>query len=80
MTIQLSDDLQGFIHDQVRAGLYGSEDEIVRDALNRLRSQVQIGRLAGGSLGLMHDAAEELDEVVEHAMSARQRFAEAVVR
>ena len=73
MTVQLSDDLQGFIHDQVRAGRYGSEDEVVREALNRLRSQVQIGGSAEGSLGFMHDAAEELDEVVEHAMNARQR-------
>ena len=72
MTIQLSDDLQGFVHDQVRAGRYGSEDEVIRDALNRLRSEVQVGGTGGGSLGLMHDAADELDEVVEHAMKARE--------
>lgn len=36
MTIHLSKEQQQFVHDAVRAGLYGSEDEVIRDALARL--------------------------------------------
>jgi Arc/MetJ-type ribon-helix-helix transcriptional regulator len=37
MTIHLSKDLEQFVHDVVRAGLYTHEDDVIRDALNRLR-------------------------------------------
>src|SRR5437773_11683881 len=37
MTIQLSKDLERFVHDAVRAGLYPSEDDLIRDALTRLK-------------------------------------------
>jgi Arc/MetJ-type ribon-helix-helix transcriptional regulator len=37
MTIFLSKEQQRFIHDAVRAGLYSSEDEVIRDALARLQ-------------------------------------------
>jgi len=37
MTINLSQDLERFVHDAVRAGLYAREDDVIRDALNRLR-------------------------------------------
>ena len=37
MTIHLSKDLEQFVHDAVRAGLYVREDDVVRDALTRLR-------------------------------------------
>ncbi len=37
MTIHLSKDQERFVHDAVRAGLYASEDAVVRDALERLR-------------------------------------------
>ena len=36
MTINLSKDLERFIHDAVRAGLYRNEDDVIRDALTRL--------------------------------------------
>jgi Arc/MetJ-type ribon-helix-helix transcriptional regulator len=40
MTIHLSDDQERFVHDAVRAGLYTSEDAVVRDALDRLRQAI----------------------------------------
>jgi putative addiction module CopG family antidote len=37
MTIHLSKDLEQFVRDAVRAGLYAREDDVIRDALARLR-------------------------------------------
>jgi Arc/MetJ-type ribon-helix-helix transcriptional regulator len=37
MTIHLSKDLERFVHNAVRAGHYASEDDVVNDALARLR-------------------------------------------
>jgi putative addiction module CopG family antidote len=37
MTIQLSQDLEQFVHDAVHTGRYASDDDVIRDALNRLR-------------------------------------------
>ena len=40
MTIRLSKDLERFVHEAVRAGLYNSEDDVIRDALTRLRQDM----------------------------------------
>ena len=72
MTIQLTDDLQGFIREQVHLGGYPSEEAVVRDALDRLRNQLQGDAKGLGSIGLMRDAASELDEIVEAAMRRRE--------
>jgi Arc/MetJ-type ribon-helix-helix transcriptional regulator len=37
MTIHLSEDLEQIVQDAVRAGLYAREDDVVRDALTRLK-------------------------------------------
>jgi Arc/MetJ-type ribon-helix-helix transcriptional regulator len=37
MTINLSKDPERFVHDAVRAGLYAREDDVIRDALTRLK-------------------------------------------
>ncbi len=37
MTIRLPAELEQFVHDQVLAGRYRSEDEVIRDALEQLR-------------------------------------------
>ena len=37
MTIRLSRDLEQFVHDAVRAGHYACEDDVIRDALTRLK-------------------------------------------
>jgi Arc/MetJ-type ribon-helix-helix transcriptional regulator len=40
MTIRLSKDLEQFVHDAVRAGLYADEDDVIRSALTRLRQSI----------------------------------------
>ena len=37
MTIHLSKELERFVHDAVRSGHYAREDDVIRDALIRLR-------------------------------------------
>ena len=37
MTIHLSEDMEQIVKDAVRAGLYAREDDVVRDALTRLK-------------------------------------------
>ena len=37
MTIHLSKDLERFVHDAVRGGHYAREDDVIRDALIRLK-------------------------------------------
>jgi putative addiction module CopG family antidote len=37
MTIHLPEHLERFVHDQVQAGLYPTEDEVISDALERHR-------------------------------------------
>jgi Arc/MetJ-type ribon-helix-helix transcriptional regulator len=37
MTIHLSRELERFVHDAVRAGLYAREDDVISDALTRLK-------------------------------------------
>ena len=68
MEIHLPEDLQRFVHDQVRTGRFSSECQVVREALRQFR-KVQ-GPAAGQSkpdpwLGSMRDDAEMLDEIVE---------------
>src|SRR5947209_494117 len=40
MTIHLSKDLEKFVQDAVCAGLYAREDDVVRDALLRLKQTI----------------------------------------
>lgn len=40
MTIRLSKELEQFVHDAVQAGLYAREDDVIRDALTRLRQSI----------------------------------------
>src|SRR6516165_8605425 len=37
MTIHLPEHLERYVHDQVQAGLYPTEDDVIRDALERHR-------------------------------------------
>jgi putative addiction module CopG family antidote len=67
MTIDLPEDLERFVHDEVQAGRYKTEDEVVRAALEQLHKSTW------GLLGAMRDAAAELDEIVEHAMKQREQ-------
>ena len=40
MTIDLSKDLEKIVHDAVRTGLYAHEDDVIRDALIRLKQSL----------------------------------------
>ncbi len=42
MTIILSKDLEAIVHDAVRDGLYAREDDVIRDALLRLRQSFRV--------------------------------------
>jgi putative addiction module CopG family antidote len=71
MTIHLSAELERFVHDQVVAGRYSSEDEVIRAALEQLRMHVP-SPPGPGSIGAMRDDADLLDQAVEHAMKVRE--------
>lgn len=83
MTIQLPKDLESSVRAEVLSGHFASADdavaEIVRDYFRRRPGQppapaeADQRNTAVGSLGAMRDAADELDEAVEHAMNLRQR-------
>jgi putative addiction module CopG family antidote len=40
MTIHLPEDLERFVHDAVRTGRYAHGDDVIRDALTRLRQDM----------------------------------------
>ncbi len=40
MTIRLTKDLEQIVHDAVRTGLYAREDDVIRDALLRLKDEM----------------------------------------
>jgi len=40
MTMDLSKDLEKIVHDAVRTGLYAREDDVIRDALIRLKQSL----------------------------------------
>jgi putative addiction module CopG family antidote len=47
MTIHLPEELARFIHDAVRSGRYAREDDVIRDAVSRLRQALQEADEAG---------------------------------
>jgi Arc/MetJ-type ribon-helix-helix transcriptional regulator len=73
--IHLPEDLQRFVHDQVRIGRFPSEDQVVREALRQFQ-EVQGPAAAPPTpdpwLGSMREDAEMLDEIVEEAMKIRE--------
>jgi putative addiction module CopG family antidote len=72
MTIHLSKDLEQFVHDAILAGRYANEDEVINDALKRLRQLTPLPAAGMGSIGALRDDAELLDQAVEHAMKVRE--------
>ena len=40
MTIHLAKDLEQIVHDAVRTGLYAHEDDVIRDALTRIKHEL----------------------------------------
>ncbi|MHB1560787.1 MAG: ribbon-helix-helix domain-containing protein [Isosphaeraceae bacterium] len=72
MTIHLPAELERFVHDQVRAGVYPSEDDVVRVALEQLRRHSPAPATATGSIGAMRDDADLLDQITRDAMESRR--------
>ena len=72
MTIHLPPELERFVHDQVLAGRYRSEDDVVRDALEQLRRHAPSNTPGLGSIGAMHDDADLLDQVTQDIMESRR--------
>ncbi len=76
MEIQLPEDLERFVRDEVLAGHYASEEEIVRLALKQLqqaRKPLPMDQATPDPwLGSMREDAEMLDEIVEEAMKIRE--------
>lgn len=42
MTIRLPKDLERFVHEAVRAGHYATDDDVIRDALSRLKESMPV--------------------------------------
>ncbi len=72
MIIHLSKELERFVHDAVQAGRYATEDDVLNDAVERLRRQTPLPTPGMGSIGAMRDDADLLDQAVEHAMKVRE--------
>jgi putative addiction module CopG family antidote len=72
MTIDLPQDLERFIHDEVQAGRYPSEQDVIRAALDQLRGRSPDPSPGLGSIGALRDDADLLDRAVEHAMKVRE--------
>ena len=75
MTIQLPKDVESSINAEVLGGQFASVDDAIAEAWRTfLRQKPQAQHSTGlGSIGAMRDAADELDEAVEHAMNLRQQ-------
>jgi Arc/MetJ-type ribon-helix-helix transcriptional regulator len=76
MTIHVSKDAENAINAAVQSGLFASADDMVDRLVREFAERSLQRQPAGqgqGSLGAMRDAADELDEAVEHAMNLRQR-------
>jgi putative addiction module CopG family antidote len=72
MTIRLPEHLERFVHDQVHAGHYSTENEVINDALEQLRQHAKPIASSQGLIGALRDDAELLDQAVEHAMKVRE--------
>jgi putative addiction module CopG family antidote len=72
MTIHLPPELERFVHDQVVAGRYPSEDAVICDALDRLRGHATTFQPGPGSIGAMRDDADLLAGITENIMESRR--------
>jgi putative addiction module CopG family antidote len=80
MTIHLPEDLQRFVREQVESGRYPSEEDVIRDALERLRIErepslskpMATAAVIDPVLGSMRDEAELMDEIVADAYRHRR--------
>jgi Arc/MetJ-type ribon-helix-helix transcriptional regulator len=75
MTIHLPNDVERDILAEVHSGHFASVDDALAAAWRSFRQHRPSPPVSAsqGSLGAMQDAADELDEVVEHAMQLRRQ-------
>ena len=64
--------MERFVHDQVIAGHYASEDAVICDALEQLRSHTPKASPGLGSIGAMRDDADLLEQVTQDIMESRR--------
>jgi Arc/MetJ-type ribon-helix-helix transcriptional regulator len=76
MIIQLPEHLERYVHDQVLAGRFRSEDDVILDALERHRQAQQppaaVPAMPDPILGSMREDAELMDEIVADAYRQRR--------
>ena len=72
MTIHLPEDLERFVHEAVCAGRDAHEDDVIRDALEQLRTRTPTPTPGLGSIGAMRDDAELLDQITQDIMEGRR--------
>ncbi|HWG46902.1 MAG TPA: hypothetical protein VN688_29335 [Gemmataceae bacterium] len=80
MTINLPNDLEHFIRAEVHRGQFASEDDAIAEAVRLLRRQLsQTPKIKAADatapdpvLGVMRDAADEMDEIAAAAMRHRE--------
>jgi Arc/MetJ-type ribon-helix-helix transcriptional regulator len=68
MTIHLPEHLERYVHDQVQAGFFRSEDDVIRDALERHRQTLQPQAKAPGQPNLTPQ--EIADQELQHRLLA----------
>jgi Arc/MetJ-type ribon-helix-helix transcriptional regulator len=79
MTIHLPEDVENSINAEVLSGHFATADDALAAAwraFQQQRGQGSSGKgIPGGqgSIGAMRDAADELDEMMEHVMKRRQQ-------
>lgn len=71
MIVQLSKALEEFVRDSVRSGRYATEEEMVRDALERMRDEAPPAP-ATDLFGAMRDYADLLEDVTREVMEGRR--------
>ena len=73
MTIHLSKELEQFVHDAVRAGLYAREDDVINDALNRLKQTLPGAPTPGKSAKGARPATPATSDTEETAYDVASR-------
>ena len=73
MTIHLPAELEQFVHDQVLAGHYASDDDVIRNALEQLRKHAPTPTTGTGSIGAVREDADLLDQVTPDIMEGRRK-------
>lgn len=79
MTIHLPQDVENSINAEVLSGHFATPDDALAAAWRAFQQQRGQGQAGAGSpggqgsIGAMRDAADDLDEAMEHIMKRRQQ-------